>query len=213
MYLMLDPLLTYADSRSLLTVAVLVVVLLGDFLFRRNLYDRSDPLSFSILGYSFLLVIPIVLLQMIHGGKRNETEQNIAFLYILCFFIIFLLTREAHKRLIAKQQERVVSYLNGLRRTANANNMIVADGVWDALEELGKWMIEPIAFRQSGSKSEKRDEYFRLVNQYTRCQLAKPEDQADLRIVKGQVLWWARVCYSVSLCVGVISTLYFYRSH
>lgn len=197
--------------RPVATVAVLALVLVIDFVFRRDVYNHSDPLSFSILGYSVLLVVPVAFLRILQGIKTEPSlhvEVSISFLiaafvYIVLLFVIFPLARNAHRASILAQERTITDYLNTLR-PANAQN-----GVWGALEALGKSMVEPDVFQRNPAKADKRIEYLGLVKKFTGIPEIDPiADQRKLLVGKGRFV--AQFWYMATFFFGLASTLYFY---
>jgi hypothetical protein len=209
---MFSSLLTFSFLKPIAFVAVLVLVLVIDFVFRRNVYNRSDPLSFSILGYSFLLVVPIVCLRIVEGIKTEPSlhleMSNVglligAFVYIVLLFIIFLMATSAHKDFLLAQGKKITSYLRSLPLTTEQA------GVLEALEALGKSMIEPDVFVRNPAKAIKRIEYLVLVKTSTGIQSIDPiVDQQKLLAREGRL--WAQFWYVATFLFGLASTLYFY---
>jgi hypothetical protein len=209
---MINSLLTLSFLKPIAIVGVLVLVLVIDFVFRRNVYNRSDPLSFSILGYSVLLVVPIVFLRILEGIKTDPTihveMSNIglligAFVYIVLLFVVFPMATNAHKDFLLAQGKRITAYLHSLPLEAPQS------GVLEALEALGKSMIEPDVFVRNRAKAIKRIEYLLLVKTSTGIEAIDPMvDQEKLLAREGRL--WAQFWYVATFLFGLASTLYFY---
>ena len=97
---------------------MVVLVLLIDFVFRRDVYNRSDPLSFSILCYSLLLIVPTVLLKILAAVRAEPNRHDApasflisAIVYLVFLFIILFFARNAHKALLLAQEKNIANYL------------------------------------------------------------------------------------------------------
>ena len=121
---MLDSLLTSPYFKLAATAFVVVIVLLTDFSYRRDVYNRSDPLSFSILGYSVLLITPTVFLRFLDVIKIDSNTRLIqidwapisVLLFSACFyfallFIIFSFLKKDHN----VREERPQGFFRGAR--------------------------------------------------------------------------------------------------
>ena len=193
---------------TLLSLVVLGVVLLIDFFYRRELYNRSDPVSLSLLGYSFLLVLSdagINMLKQIRTHQFDGFFLTAAVIYLGCVFGIFQFAKGAHRNFRLAQEKRVRDYLASLQRTITA-----PPGVWRALEELGTGTIEPDVFVRSQSKENRRVEYLRLVADLTNAQITPEEDQANLLVSEKRVRQIARAGYITAVVFGLLSTMFFF---
>jgi len=182
-----------------LTVIMLVLVLWLDYLMRKDIYNRADPLSFSLLFYSFVLVVTdlgVKLVQLLRGNPDNKFFY-IASGYLLLGLIIF-----------------VDDYLDRLRKNpvVGAN---VPEDFWPALKRLGKDMVEPDAFRNSKFKRKKRIEFLKLVQQLTSTRTEPAEEQEKFLAEEQEKLLvndvgvknMARVGYALAIVFGLTGTL------
>ncbi|MFZ1700745.1 MAG: hypothetical protein WBO10_03540 [Pyrinomonadaceae bacterium] len=205
----------YLTLETLVPVGTVGVVLFLDFIFRRVAYNRSDPLSFSLLGFSFLLVVTDVSLKVIEiFDKRKDPNYSgaddiilvlIAFAYVLSTIVIFYLAKIAHVAFQNEQQKLIHNYLENLRNTNPTGN-----GVWGALEALGKNMIEPDLYENNPAKREKRIEFLERVRDLAGVTINPEEEQGNLIVGKGPARRWARVTYAFTFVFALAVTLYFF---
>jgi hypothetical protein len=126
-----------------------------------------------------------------------------AFVYIVLLFIIFPMARNAHKDFLLAQGKKITAYLRALSLPA------AQSGVLEALEALGKSMIEPDVFVRNPLKAVKRVEYLELVKTATGIEAIDPTvDQQKLLAREGRL--WAQFWYVATFLFGLASTLYFY---
>jgi hypothetical protein len=197
------------DLIAIAPVGVVILVLLIDFVFRRDVYNRSDPLSFSILCYSLLLIVPTVLLKILAAiraqPERHDAPPSLlisAIVYFVGLFIIQFFARNAHKALLQAQEKRIAAYLRSHWPTHAQSD------VRDALEALGNSVIEPDVFVKNRAKAKKRVEYLQLVKRVTGSDSIKTEDQEDLLASEGRLA--AQIWYVITFLFGLTSTLVFY---
>jgi hypothetical protein len=135
----------YLTTVSMARVGVLLFVLVADFGFRRFVYGRSDPLSFSLLIYSFLLVASDSFLKILSVPTSDVQPPPRGLIpglvYLALFVVIFLLATLAHQGYKLAQEEKIQAYLRTLL-PKNADQTAVRE----VLEKLATTMIEPDAF-------------------------------------------------------------------
>jgi hypothetical protein len=193
---------------AVLTLVVLGVVLTIDFFYRRELYNRSDPVSLSLLGYSFLLVLSdagVNFLRQIRTHQFDGFFLTAAVIYLGTVFGVFQFAKGAHRNFKLAQEKRVRDYLAGLQRTITAPS-----GVWRALEELGTGTIEPDVFVRNQAKENRRVEYLRLVAELTNAPVNPEKDQENLLVQEKSVRKVARAGYIIAFVFGLLSVLFFF---
>lgn len=193
---------------ALAVLLMLGVVLIIDFFFRRDVYNRSDPVSFALLLYSFLLVSSdtgLNIVRQITGKDVNLSLVIAGAIYLGVVFAVFQFAKFAHKNFKAAQDDTVREYLESIRSSATA-----PDAVWRALEALGTSAIEPDVFLQQKTKRKRRIEYLKLVRQLTGAAIEPELDQEKLLVQERSTRLVAQIGYSVASSFGLLSTLYFF---
>ncbi|HMH45129.1 MAG TPA: hypothetical protein VK557_16685 [Pyrinomonadaceae bacterium] len=192
----------------LLSLVVLGVVVTIDFFYRRELYNRSDPISLSLLGYSFLLVLSDAGINMLRQIRTHQFDGfflTAAVIYLGSVFGVFQFAKGAHRSFRQAQEKQVRDYLAVLQRTITAPS-----AVWRALEELGTGTIEPDVFVKNQSKENRRVEYLRLVAELTNASITPEVDQENLLVQDKKIRKVARAGYIIAFLFGLLSTMFFF---
>jgi hypothetical protein len=193
---------------ALATLLLLIFILLFDFTVRRNLYNRSDPMSLTLMLYSFLLIVADGLLRIlreISSGRSDSRLLILSLIYLALFFVIFLTVNTSHKNFQYAQERAVKTYLRTLSQVTQA-----PEAVWRALEVLGTEIIEPDLFRRNLSKQRRRIEYLSLVRKLTQADLDPTLDQEKLLVTDRKVIALSRLAYISAFVFAVVSTLVFF---
>jgi hypothetical protein len=203
---------------ALPSVLAVVLVLTFDFVFRMQVYDRSDPLSLSLLSFSAVLIVSETLLKMARGSAELSRLLPGAFLYIVLLFIITLFAQRAHRGLQEAQRERVRTFLQTLRSSLSVASAGVhpgsvlntQDALWTALVDLGNSMLEPDLFRQNPKKRKKRIEFLHKVRDLTGAVSLDPlTAERELTVSDGTVKAFAGVMYNIALIFGLLAAVFF----
>ena len=212
------------------TAIVLVAVLLVDFNFRKDVYGRSDPLSFTLLNFSIVFVLSDTLLKFLRSFEQGTELTLKEFVGVIIFLVAYLVfqpfARRAHGDLIEAQRNNLSKYLTDLRRAiassqSNApasqanpqNRQLNQDSLWNAIEQLGKTALEPDLFNSNRTKKKKRIEYLSTVAALTSAEHVNPtEDEKKLLVQDKSITYYAGVIYCLAGTFGSISAIYFSRS-
>ena len=208
--------LTWSSLGSaVLTLIVLAVVLIADFVFRMEVYNRSDPVSFSLLGYSLVLVVSNALLAIVknfcaarQAGVKDalQIEYLIAVvIYFVGLFIIFLLAKRTHRDLQEAQAEKIRGYLDdkkpGVQQPA---------AIWHVFQDLGAGTLEPVVFFPTNPKKRlKRIQYLKKLKDSTGANIIPEREERDL-LVEDKIIKIKAICgYTAAFVYGTISALFF----
>ena len=110
-----------------LLIVLLGIVLTIDFFFRQDVYDRSDPLSFAILLYSFLLVATDTGLNIM--SQITAKDVNVPLIisgacYLAVVYVVFQFAKFAHKKFKKAQVDKIKKYLKSIRASSSAPDAV-----------------------------------------------------------------------------------------
>lgn len=194
-------------TEAVITLALLFFVVALDFAFRRGVYDRSDPISLTLLVYSFFLIIANSSLEISRSyrtGRLDVRFLSALFAYITFAYIIFFLARTVHREFRYEQEKAVRNYLASISATTEA-----PIEMWRSLEALGASMIEPDLFLRNFFKQEKRIEYLILVRDLTGAPIDPEVDQTKLLVTNLRIRLFSRVVYTLAFVFALLSSIFF----